>query len=378
MASLASTLWVFYRGLIERLSREGFDVAVAAADDYDIGRFERLCGCQVFPVAISRRIAPLQDVACVWRLVRWMRRERFDLVHAHTPKAGLVGMTAAALAGVPRRVYTLHGLLMETATGTKRELLRQAERMSMRLATCRLVVSRSLAQRAVALGVCAEGGYRILGDGSACGVDRSRFHSGVRTPERSAAARALFDLPQTATVVGFVGRITPDKGVDCLLDAFERIAAGLPDVYLLMVGDFDKLNEATYRRLESRIQGNNRIRYRSFVEDIVPCYSAMDLLALPSRREGFNYALLEAAACGLAAVTTRATGCVDGVVEGQTGLLVDVDNSIQLEAAIHTLISSEAMRQRFGAAAETRAAMLYDADRLIEEHLDLYRSMIRQ
>lgn len=376
MASVASTLWVFYRGLIERLCREGYAVAVAAADDYDISRFERLYGCRVFPVAISRRISPLQDAACVWRLARWMRRERFDLVHAHTPKAGLVGMTAAVLAGVPQRIYTLHGLPMETATGVKRELLRQAERLSLRLATCRLIVSRSLAARAVERGLCSKDAYRILGDGSACGVDRTRFSSAVRTPQRIVEARTSLNLPSDAVVLGFVGRVTPDKGIYSLLEAFEAIAEKYSNVYLLIVGNFDKLDKQTFQCFDQRIRNHPRIRYQSFVEDIVPCYSAMDLLVLPSKREGFNYALLEAAACGLPTVTTRATGCVDVVVENQTGLLVEVNHRDQLKAAIEMLLDSESMRRALGKAAEKRVAELFDAQRLIAEYVKLYQSLL--
>lgn len=376
MASLASTLWVFYRGLIARLCDAGYEVTVAASDDYDLGRFARDFGCPVFAMKISRRISPFQDFACVVRLVRLMRKERFDLVHAHTPKAGLIGMTAAFLAGVPNRVYTLHGLPLETATGVKRELLRQAERLSLGLATCRLIVSRSLSRRAVELGLCRKDGYRILGDGSACGVDRRRFSSAVRTPERIVEARRSLHLPSEATVIGFVGRVTPDKGIDCLLDVYEAIQKKRSDVYLLIVGDFDKLDKKTHQRLDQRIRFNPGIRYQSFIEDIVPCYSAMDMLVLPSKREGFNYALLEAAACGLPAVTTRATGCVDAVVDGQTGLVVDIDDRDGLENAVKTLIGSLELRQTYGAAAEKRVAELFDAERLIDEHSKLYKAML--
>lgn len=377
MASVASTLWVFYRGLIARLCAEGYEVTTAAADDYDLGRFERQFGCSVFPLAISRRISPVQDAACVWRLIRFMRKERFSLVHAHTPKAGLVGMTAAFLAHVPHRVYTLHGLPMETAGGIKRELLRQAERSSLRLATCRLIVSRTLAARTVELGLCREGACRVLGDGSACGVDRSRFSSAVRTPQRMAEARAMLNLPAGAMVLGFVGRVTPDKGIDCLLDTYETIQKKRNDVYLVIVGDFDKLDDQTHRSLAARIDSNPGIRYQSFVEDIVPYYSAMDMLVLPSHREGFNYAILEAAACGLPVVTTRATGCIDGVLEGETGLLVDIDDRDALKNAIEKLLNSCQLRQTFGAAAERRIVEQYDAKRMIEEHLKLYESLLK-
>jgi len=377
IASLASTLWVFYRGLIERLCEMGFDVTVAASDDYDLGRFERDFGCRVFPMKISRRIAPFQDLACVVRLVQLMRKERFGLVHAHTPKAGLIGMTASFLACVPNRVYTMHGLPIETATGVKKELLRQAERLSLGLATYRLIVSQSLARRAVELGLCRDDAYRILAEGSACGVDRRRFSSAVRTPDRIAKARKNLDLPPEALIVGFVGRVTPDKGIDCLLDVFEAVQKKQPNVYLLIVGDFDKLDKKTHRLLESRMVSNPGIRYQSFVEDIVPCYSAMDFLVLPSKREGFNYALLEAAACGLPAITTRAIGCVDVVVEGQTGLIVEINDRVGLENAVEKLIESFKMRQDYGAAAEKRIAEHFDAERLIDKHIKLYQSFFK-
>jgi glycosyltransferase involved in cell wall biosynthesis len=376
VASVASTLWVFYRGLIKRLYETGFDVTVAASDDYDLNRFVRECHCRVFPIDISRRIAPFSDLRCILRLRQFIRRERFDLVHAHTPKGGLIGMTASYLARVPIRVYTMHGLPMETVTGVKRELLKRAEQLSLQLSTCRLIVSRSLSRRAIELGLCRENDYRILGDGSACGVDRSRFSSAIRTPQRIAQARHSLNLPIESVVIGFVGRVTPDKGIDCLLDAFESIQMKLSDVYLLIVGNFDKLDSQTYRRIESRISCNSRIRYQSFVDDIIPYYSAMDMLVLPSKREGFNYALLEAASCGLPTVATRATGCIDAVVEKQTGLLVDINDYAGLADAIDRLAASGQMRSEYGVSAEKRIIDYFSAERLIEEHIKLYHELM--
>jgi glycosyltransferase involved in cell wall biosynthesis len=376
VASLASTLWVFYRGLIERLREMGYEVTVAASDDYDLGRFERQFGCTVFPINISRRIAPFQDLACMVCLLQLMRKERFDLVHAHTPKGGLIGMAAAFLARVPNRVYTLHGLPMETATGLKRQILRQAERLSLGLATCRLIVSYTLAERAMELKLCQEGGYRILGHGSACGVDRDRFSSSVRTPQRIAQAKESLNISPDAFVIGFVGRVTPDKGIDCLLDVYESIQKKHPKAHLLIIGDFDKLGKKTHQHLDLRIHSNQGIRYLSFIEDIVPCYSAMDMLVLPSKREGFNYALLEAASCGLPTVTTRATGCIDAVIDGQTGLIVEIGDSEGLQKAVETLILSPHLRQAYGAAAEKRIVENFDAQLLVDEHIKLYQSLV--
>jgi glycosyltransferase involved in cell wall biosynthesis len=378
MSSVSSTLWVFYRGLIERLASDGYEVTIAAMDDYHLNRFGTDYGCRILPMQIHRRISPLQDIRCIIKLAQLLKKEKYDLIHAHTPKAGMIGMIAAWLMRVPVRIYTLHGLPLETVRGVKKRIYRAVERLTAACATYRLAVSHSLADRAVELGVCRKDTYHILADGSACGVDPSRFCSANKDPLKTAALKNSLSIPQDAVVVGFVGRITKDKGMDCLLDAFSLLSDQYEKVYLLLVGDYDAARDNRSDGYRKKIEANPKIRHQSFVDDIVPYYFLMDLLVLPSRREGFNYALLEAGACGLPAVTTRVTGCVDAVLENETGFIVSVDDPDQLRRAMETLINNPELRVRMGSTAEQRVSRDFNSKRLIDEHVKLYRQLLDQ
>lgn len=378
LSTVSSTLWVFYRGLIAALRAQGHDVTVAAANDYCLERFADEYGCRIVPLQLRRRIAPLHDLICLVQLIRLMRFRRYDLVHAHTPKAGLLGMTAAWLAGISNRIYTLHGLPLETAHGLKRILLRITEKVSLGLAASRLVVSESLANRCLELGLLKKDHFRILGDGSACGVDRSRFNSDKCRGEDAVAAKQKLNIPADALVIGFVGRVTPDKGIDVLLDVFEQLCCERQNVHLLIIGDYDGPRGERVAEYRRRIQENKRISHCTFTEDIVPLYGCMDMLVLPSKREGFNYALLEASACGLPVIAARVVGCVDAVIEGKTGLLVHVENRSQLNAAIDTLLSDSKLRAELGKNGEQRIAEHFDSRILINEHMRLYQQCLKQ
>ncbi|MCD6175758.1 MAG: glycosyltransferase, partial [Planctomycetes bacterium] len=287
-----------------------------------------------------------------------------------------IGMIASVLAKVPVRVYTLHGLPLETVTGIKRRLYRAAERLTFKCATHRLIVSQSLADRAVQLGVCKETDYQILADGSACGVDRSRFCSANKTDPVVEEIKSRLDIPKDSLVIGFVGRVTPDKGMDCLLGVYEQLSKEHDNLYLLIIGDYDPARTTGPDSYRERIEMHPKIRHVSFVNEIVPYYYTMDLLVLPSKREGFNYALLEAAACGLPTVTTNATGCVDVVADGQTGFIIDSGDFDGFKNAVKRLIKNPRLRLELGQHAEKRVADRFDSKRLIREHTELYEKIL--
>lgn len=378
MSSVSSTLWVFYRGLIKCLCDSGYEVTVAASNDCNLGRFRTDYGCEILPVNISRQMNPFQDIKCIAKLFRIMKNEKFDLVHAHTPKAGMIGMIAAFLAKVPARVYTLHGLPLETATGFKRIIYRVVERLTFKCAAHRLIVSQSLARRAVELGICDRDDFQILGDGSACGVDRSLFFSANKTPQSVARTKGQLDIPTDSIVIGFVGRVTPDKGIDRLLNMFEQLSQHYADLYLLIIADYDNARGQSVCGYRCRIEQHPRIKHLTFVDNIVPYYHAMDLLVLPSRREGFNYALLEAAACGLPTVTTNATGCVDVVVDQQTGFVVRLEDQSAFNEAVKRLVDNTGLRQELGQKAKKRVAECFDSKRLVQKHIRLYEKVLNR
>ena len=378
VSSVPSTLWVFYRDLVSALQGR-CAVELTASNEAELHYFEQRLSCRVFPCDIARRISPARDVRALWRLMRLFGQRRYDLVHAHTPKGGLLGMAAAYLSGVRRRVYTVHGLPLETAKGWKRRLLWLAERASCSLASVVLVVSPSLKRRLIEERLCPPGKMRVLGNGTACGVDVQCFRADDAFRAQRTAMREQLGIEADAVVVGYAGRITPDKGVDTLVNAFLRLAHYVPQARLLVVGPLDEARQQVSDHFLQQLQTDKRICFVDvFVEDLRPYYAAMDMVVLPSHREGFGMTLLEAAALELPTVATRVTGCVDAVVDGVTGLLVERDNPAALGEALAALAVDPQRRRQLGQAGRQRVVDLFDSRMITQAHLDLYAALLRR
>jgi glycosyltransferase involved in cell wall biosynthesis len=376
VSAVPGTLWGFYGGLIKQLKVSSMDVTIASSDMPHLSDFKEQLGCKVFPVEITRKISPLKDLAAICKLTRHFNREKYDIVHAHTPKGGLIGMISAFLAGISNRVYTIHGLLLETSSGLKRKLLWSSEWLTCKLATKVLVDSHSLKERVIEEKLCPVSKMQILGDGTACGINLDKFNITEKTAELGRQTREKLNIPQDAKVIGFLGRIVPDKGIKCLIDAFEMVQKKSDNIYLLLMGTFETVRETVDEETKQRITNNSRVVYGGYANDICSYYSAMDIFVLPSRREGFPYTPLEAGAMGLPVIATKVTGCVDAVVNNVTGLLVDVDNYKQLAEAMLKLLGDPELRKEFGRRGRERVRQLFDSRRLIAEHIALYERIL--
>ncbi len=363
------------RGQLRFLREEDFDVYVASSPGGGLNRVAASDGVTAFAVPMEREMAPLSDVVSLWRLWRLMIRLRPDICHVGTPKAGLLGGLAALLAGVPHRFYTLHGLRLETAAGVKRALLTAAERISCLLAHRVICVSESLREKAVELGVVTASKTRLLGSGSANGVDASRFDStGLRLAGAQRARRSL-GLPDQVSIVGFVGRLTRDKGIVELIEAFQALERWFAGIRLLLVGCLEKADPLP-PCAEASIRANSCIVHTGFVDDPALLYQLMDVVVLPSYREGFPTVALEAAAAGKPIVATRVTGTQDAVVDGETGLLTPPRDPCSLAAAIGALLDDKTRADRLGLAARRRVVREFPPERVWEGLLALYQEAL--
>jgi glycosyltransferase involved in cell wall biosynthesis len=304
---------------------------------------------------MSRRITPWHDLVSVVGLWGRLRTIRPEMVHAHTPKGGLLGMIAAALARVPVRLYHIRGLPFQTATGFKRRLLRWSERVSCLLAHEVLCVSHSLREVAVAERICPAGKVNVLCAGSGNGVDaRGRFNPARVGPRTRQAIRQRYQIPDDALVIGFVGRIVRDKGLVELAAAWECLRAERPDLHLLLVGPFEP-QDPVPSEVETQLRRDDRVHLAGEVSDTPALYAAMDMVTLPTYREGFPNVPLEAAAMELPVVATRVAGCIDAVVDGITGTLVPPRDAAALAVALRKYASDPALRRRQGMAGRERA-----------------------
>ena len=336
----------------------------------------REAGVRVYAVEMRRQITPWRDLVALARTWRLLRRIRPRIVHAHTPKGGLIGTLAAWLAGVPVRIYHIRGLPLVTASGWRRRLLRGTERISCRAAHQVLCVSHSLREVAIAEGLCPPQKIKVLLGGSGNGVDAAgRFHPervGVRARPDT---RRRWGIPEQALVVGYVGRLVRDKGLGELVAAWQVLREELPELHLLVVGPFEP-QDPVPAEVAAVLRDDPRIHLTGEDFDMPPLYAAMDLVCLPTHREGFPNVPLEAAAMGLAVVATRVPGCVDAVQEGVTGLLVPAQDSKALAEALRRELRDGELRRRHGEAGRQRVLRDFDQRAIWEATYQEYQRLL--
>jgi glycosyltransferase involved in cell wall biosynthesis len=365
------------RGQLRHLREAGFDVTVVASPGPRIDGVAAEEGVAKAPVAMKRTMAPLQDLRSLWQLWRVVRRLRPTLVNFGTAKAGLLMGIVSWAARVPCRVYTVHGLRLETTRGTKRWILVRTESIACRCAQRVICVSESVRRRVLELGLAEKEQTVVLGAGSFNGVEADRF---APTPERVNAGRRLrreLGIPPDAPVMGFVGRLTKDKGVPELIEAFSRLRPRFPELRLLLLGRFDPhdpVPEGTRRCLLS----DQGIVSAGYVDDPASHYQVMDVFALPTYREGFPTVALEASAAGKPVVATRATGAVDAVVDGTTGLLVPVGDVQALTEALGRLLADPGLAGRMGLAGQERVRREFSRERIWQELAALYWHLLEK
>ena len=336
----------FLQGQPEYFQNSGFDVTVLRPEKRS-GEWEvpRPDGVRVLEVPMEREISPVRDIRSICHLWGILRTLRPTVTNVGTPKAGLLGGFAAWLNRVPCRFYTLHGLRFETTTGLRRKLLILAERLACRFAHRVVCVSHSVREKAIASGLVDRERALIFGAGSCNGVDVARFAPTQQRIWRAAELRRQFGIPADAPVALFVGRLTCDKGIAELIEAFLQLENRIPNLRLLLVGSFedgDPLPEDIRRRLET----HDRVILAGPVNDTAPYYAMADVLVLPSHREGLPTVVLEAHAAGKPVIGAAATGIVDLLVDGETGLLFPVGDVSSLANAIARLIEDKALARK--------------------------------
>jgi glycosyltransferase involved in cell wall biosynthesis len=362
---------MFLEGQAAFMRARGIELVAISSPGEELDRYGVREGVQVHAIPMERRITPFRDVLALTRLVARLRALDPDVVHAHTPKGGLLGTIAACLAGVPTRIYHMRGLPFTTATGVRRVLLVTSERVACLLATRVLCVSSSLREVALAEGICAAGKLEVLGSGSGQGVDVARFDRD-RVASSRLRVRGELGISDDALVFGFVGRIVRDKGIHELAEAWTTVRERRPDAQLVLVGPHepqDPIDAACRERLER----DPRVHLLGMRRDLPELYVAMDVVVLPTYREGFPNVPLEAAAMQLPVIATLIPGCVDAVRDGETGRLVPPRDAVALAQAMLAYAADPAERQRDGAAGRARVEQEFRRDRVWATLADVYR-----
>ena len=343
----------FVTNFARYMAGQGYDVTIVA--DGIVRYSENIGKGKLSQVSIpmEREPHPFKDLCSLILLIGKLKQINPTVLTYATPKASLLGSIAGFVVRVPVRIYQLWGLRLETVKGPKRTILTLLERLTSLLSTRVLANSPSLAARYQDLRLNSGHTVDILGKGSSHGVDIEWFSEDAISTPLDEATRDHLQNRGRDVVIGFVGRLHPDKGIDTLLDAVRIVKAADVSVNLVLVGS----DEGAALDLSQGLEDDTIVVGK--VGDPRPYYAGIDMLVLPSLREGFPNVVLEAASMCVPAIVSNGTGVIDSVIDGVTGLVVPVGEPAPLAQAIIKLAQDGDLRRRLGSSARTRAEQYF-------------------
>lgn len=308
------------------MKEHGFDVIMVSSEGKEWADIIRNEGCARHIIHMTRRITPLQDLVSLWRLFRYFKRERPEIVHTHTPKAGLLGMLAAKMAGIPVRVHTVAGLRFMTAGGFKRSLLISMERLTSHTATRVWPNSFSLLEYIRQNKLSPGNKLELIGRGSSNGIDLGRFSREALQPGKLEIIKQRIHFDESLMYLLCAGRIVRDKGIEELAKAFVKCFEKNNKLRLLLAGSFEDHLDPVSAETQKILHNHPGVILAGWSDEVEYYMSFAFALIHPSHREGFPNVLLQAGAMLCPVICSRIEGNVDIVEDEKTGLLFQAKN----------------------------------------------------
>jgi glycosyltransferase involved in cell wall biosynthesis len=360
----------FLKSYIRVVAKDA-DVVLISNNEHGVPEPEQ--GITFIEMPFKRRPSPHHDLLHLFQLTKIIRKQRLDAVYTISPKGGFLGMLAATLARIPTRVHFFTGQVWVMRTGFWRVLLKGLDQVIGRLSSFALVDSTSQRDFLIEERVVRAEKSTVLGAGSVAGVDIHRF-----SPNRAVRdeVRAEMGIPDDMPVVLFLGRLTRDKGVADLVQAFTVLAERYLNLGLVMAGPDEGELENLQEMLVGK-KGQERVWFPGGTRQPERYFAAADVFCLPSYREGFGIVILEAAATGLPTVGSDIYGVRDAIVDGETGVLHRPADSKDIERALTRLIDDPTLRKKYGEAALKRARSVFSQDVMID-HFSAFHASINK
>lgn len=340
----------FFTGLIPELRERGYEVVSVSSDGPELQRV-RDAGARAVVVEMERHISPVKDLKSLWQMVRVFRREKPQMVHSMTPKAGLICMLAAKLTRIPVRVHMFTGLVFPTSTGLKRCILMFTDWLTCACATHIIPEGEGVKRDLLNNGITKKP-IKVLGYGNCRGIDLERF-------DKSKVKVTSDEVHRHFTFIA-VGRLVGDKGINELVAAFSRLNKEIPDTRLLLVGpyepDLDPIRPETIKEIEH----NPAIEAVGNQNDVRPFYAVADCHILASYREGFPNVVIEAGAMGLPQIVTDINGANEIIIEGKNGTIIPSKDTDALYQAMRRMTTDAPWRTTLAANAREMIASRYE------------------
>lgn len=361
---------------LRTIQQAGYEVVGISSPGPEVPAIEA-AGIRHIQVSMTRNpFTPLQDLKALWQLYRVFRREHFTIVHTHNPKPGFLGQIAAKMAGVPIIVNTLHGFYFhDQMHPALRRFYITLEKIAARCSDVILSQNCEDIETAIREGICPPEKIKHLGNG----IDVERFNSANLSPQEIARKQLEVGLPNGARVVGFVGRLVREKGLLELFAAARIVRKRVPGVRFLFVGPVDTHKPDVLTPDTAQEYGIADIcHFLGMRQDMPELYALMDVFVLPSHREGFPRAPMEASAMKVPCVVTDVRGCREAVEHGRNGLLVPLGDVQALADAIVELLTDREKARRMGEEGRRMALERFDERLVFEKVKAEYARLLRE
>jgi glycosyltransferase involved in cell wall biosynthesis len=317
-------------GQMRFMAANGFDILMISADGKELAEVKEQEQCRHIIVPMTRKITPFQDTRCLFQLIRIFRKEKPDIVHTHTPKAGLLGMLAAKFCGVKIRIHTVAGLPLMVEKGFKYQLLKFIEKITYSAATQVWPNSNSLLKFISLKKLVNPAKLWIIGKGSTNGINVNRFSKAALNEMISTEIKGLISYSAQNKYLLCIGRLVVDKGIVELVNVFKQLHKTDPSVKLILVGGFETTLDPLPAYMLNEIETNESIIHINWTENVEYYMYLANYFVFPSHREGFPNVLLQAGAMELPIICSDITGNIDIVTNNETGLIFEPGNEQQM------------------------------------------------
>lgn len=376
MCAVDFTVRQFLLPLVSSLEQSGYDVTIACSRGPYFEEIQAR-GFRLVENPVSRSFSIPAHLRSIWKTYQLIRREKFDVVHVHTPIAALIGRLAAKLAGVPVKIYTAHGFYFHDAMpAAKRSFHVALEKLGSACGDFIMTVSAEDEAVAKKLGIAKAGKVETIYNG----IDTTHFDPARFSPEERKRLRDEAQISEGAFVIGFVGRLVREKGLFELFDAVHQLTSRFPSLHLLIVGDtLPSDHDGSKNEIVQRVDElglRSRVTFAGLVEDTAPWLACMDVFALPSYREGMPVSLLEAMGMELPCIATNIRGCREEIEDGTSGLLVEPRNAQALASAMEFVAGDDLLREEISTAARERVLQHFNIVTVVEHQLKIYERLI--
>lgn len=370
------SLKLLLSGQMKFMKEQGWEVVMVSADGREVSHAEKNEGVRHVVIPFTRKITPLQDLRCLWQLYKLFKREKPDIVHTHTPKAGLLGMLAANLAGVNIRIHTLAGMPAMAAQGKKKSLLESAEKWTYANATEVWPNSLGLQKFVLQQGLANESKIKLIGKGSSNGIDLTKYNRAVLKENHLVAATMRILPGEDDYLILAVGRLVRDKGIEELVSAFVNSKiVGMSKLVLL--GAFEQeLNPLSQETIQT-IREHPRIVQIDWTDHVAHYLALADVLVHPSHREGFPNVLLEAGAMNVPVICSDIIGNTDIVIQQKTGLIFPVKDAAVLKEALEFAFVKRDKMAHYADNLYRYITENFDRSTIHEEILTNYRRLLK-